>query len=144
MSAGVVSFARGLNDTPKIVALMLSVAWLDIRVGMLLVAAIMAIGGWLNARKVGETMSQKITQMSNGQGFTANLVTSLLVTTASYHGLPVSTTHVSVGSLFGIGTANKSANIKTVLSILLSCVLTLPTAAAISALVYEICKRSGI
>lgn len=137
LSAGVVSFARGLNDTPKIVALMLMVSWLDIKIAMLLVAAVMALGGWLNARKVGETMSQKITKMNHGQGFTANLVTSLLVTTASYHGLPVSTTHVSVGSLFGIGTVTRTANLKTVGSILLSWVLTLPTAAILSAVVYK-------
>jgi inorganic phosphate transporter, PiT family len=140
LSAGVVSFARGLNDTPKIVALMLSLSWLDIRLGMVLVALAMAIGGWLNARKVGETMSQKITKMNHGQGFTANLVTSLLVTTASYHGLPVSTTHVSVGSLFGIGTVTKTANVKTILNILLSWFLTLPTAAILSAIIYYFLK----
>jgi inorganic phosphate transporter, PiT family len=114
------------------------VSWLDIKIAMLLVAAVMALGGWLNARKVGETMSQKITKMNHGQGFTANLVTSLLVTTASYHGLPVSTTHVSVGSLFGIGTVNRTANLKTVGSILLSWVLTLPTAAILSAVTYKV------
>ena len=34
-------------------------------------------------------MSKKITRMNPGQGFTANLVTALLVTTASRFGLPV-------------------------------------------------------
>ena len=57
-------------------------------------------------------MSKKITSMNSGQGFTANLVTGLLVTTASIHGMPVSTTHVSVGSIFGIGTVTKNANYK--------------------------------
>ena len=41
--------------------------------------------------------------LNPGQGFTANLVTSFLVILASRFGVPVSTTHVSVGSLFGIG-----------------------------------------
>ena len=40
-----------------------------------------------------------------GQGFAASLVTAGLVTTASLHSLPVSTTHVSVGSLMGMGPA---------------------------------------
>ena len=48
-------------------------------------------------------MSKKITPLTHGQGFTANLVTSLLVVFASRVGVPVSTTHVSCGALFGIG-----------------------------------------
>jgi PiT family inorganic phosphate transporter len=59
ISAGVVSFAKGLNDTPKIVGLLLIVNFLDIRIGMLSVAIVTAIGGLLNAKKVGETVSKK-------------------------------------------------------------------------------------
>src|SRR6266498_3544066 len=61
LSAGIVSFARGLNDTPKIVALLLLWKTLDIRWGFAAVAGTMAVGGLLNARKVAETMSKKIT-----------------------------------------------------------------------------------
>jgi PiT family inorganic phosphate transporter len=67
---------------------------------------------------------------------TANLTTGLLVTTASLHGLPVSTTHVSVGSIFGIGTYTKKANVKVIRNILLSWVLTLPIAAIVSGIIY--------
>jgi PiT family inorganic phosphate transporter len=136
LSAGVVSFARGLNDTPKIVGLLVVINALDIKWGMIAVAVAMAIGGLLNAKKVGEMMSKKITPMNSGQGFTANLITGLLVTTASIHGMPVSTTHVSVGSIFGIGTVTRKADIKVVRNILLSWLLTLPIAALFSALVY--------
>jgi len=136
ISSGVVSFARGLNDTPKIVGLLLVINAIDIKYGMITVAIAMAIGGLLNARKVGETVSKKITPMDHGQGFTANLITGLLVTTASLHGLPVSTTHVSVGSIFGIGTVTKKANIKVVSNILMSWLLTLPIAALFSAAIY--------
>lgn len=86
----------------------------------------MAIGGVLNARRVAETISRKITPLNQGEGFTANLVTSVLVTTASLHGMPVSTTHVSVGSLFGIGAAKGNINRKVVKEILASWILTLP------------------
>ena len=136
LSAGVVSFARGLNDTPKIVGLLLVVHALDIKYGMLAVAVAMAVGGLLNAKKVGVMMSKKITPMNTGQGFTANLITGLLVTTASVHGLPVSTTHVSVGSIFGIGTVTKQADVKVVGKILTSWLLTLPISALCSAFVY--------
>lgn len=136
LSAGVVSFARGLNDTPKIVGLLVIINTLDIKWGMIAVAITIAMGGLLNAKKVGVTISKKITPMNSGQGFTANLITGLLVTTASIHGLPVSTTHVSVGSIFGIGTATKKADNKMVSKILLSWLLTLPIAALASGLIF--------
>lgn len=134
LSAGAVSFARGLNDTPKIVALLLVATALNIEWGLVAVAAAMAAGGWLNARKVADTMAHKITGMNPGQGFAANLATALLVNTASYHGLPVSTTHVSVGSLLGIGIATRQVKWKPVMRVLLSWMITLPCAAALAAL----------
>jgi PiT family inorganic phosphate transporter len=79
ISAGIVSFARGLNDTPKIVGLLIVINAMDIKWGMIAVAIAMAAGGLINAKKVGEMMSKKITPMNSGQGFTANLVTGLLV-----------------------------------------------------------------
>ena len=103
---------------------------------MFAVALTMAIGGLLNAKRVGETVSNKITPMNSGQGFTANLITGLLVTTASVHGMPVSTTHVSVGSIFGIGTVTRQGNLTVIRQILLSWVLTLPVAAVCSACIY--------
>ncbi|MBL7993917.1 anion permease [bacterium] len=136
VSAGIVCFARGLNDTPKMAGLLLLAGVLSPNQNIIFITVAVLLGGWLNARKVAETMSKKITAMNDGQGFTANLVTSLLVTTASFHGLPVSTTHVSVGSLFGIGAATGDANRKVIRDILFSWLLTLPVAAVISATVY--------
>lgn len=137
ISAGSVSFARGLNDTPKIVALLLVIKTLDIKWGMSAVAVGMAIGGLLSARKVAITMSRKITSMTHGQGFVANFVTSLLVILASRIGLPVSTTHVSCGSLFGIGLVTGQADTGVILKILWSWILTLPIAAILGAVIYK-------
>ena len=95
-----------------------------------------ALGGLLNARRVAETMSNKITDLNHGQGFSANLVTGFLVIFASNLGVPVSTTHVSVGSIFGIGLVTGKRNTKVIGSILLSWVITLPVAMAFSALAY--------
>jgi inorganic phosphate transporter, PiT family len=138
LSSGIVSFARGLNDTPKIAGMLLVLSAFNISFGMLMIAVMMALGGIIYAKKVGLTMSTKITPMNHGQGFSANLVTGSLVTLASIYGLPVSTTHVSVGSIFGIGLLNGNANSKTILKILLSWVLTLPVAALCSGLVYSL------
>lgn len=136
LSAGVVSFARGLNDTPKIVALLLTVAVLDVEGAVLAVASAMALGGLLSARRVAETMSHRITAMNHGQGFAANLATGILVVLASTNGLPVSTTHVSVGSLFGIGVTARTANGPMMAAIALSWLLTLPCAALLGGLAY--------
>jgi PiT family inorganic phosphate transporter len=144
LSGGAVGFARGLNDTPKIVALMLAAEALPAVWGLSLVAVVMAVGGVLNARRVAETMSKKITRMNPGQGFTANLVTSVLVAGASRLGLPVSTTHVSVGAIFGLGVVNGAARWHIVLSILLAWVTTLPIAAGLAAVVYLALSAAGI
>lgn len=136
LSAGTVSFARGLNDTPKIVGLLLVVEALHIQLGILAIATAMALGGLLNARRVAITMSRKIARMNDGQALTANLVTGLLVILASRYGLPVSTTHVSVGAISGIGLVNGSANRGLMGGILASWLLTLPIAAAMGALTY--------
>jgi len=136
LSAGAVSFARGLNDTPKIAALLIVVQFVNIKFAWVLVAVAIAIGGILNARKVAEKMSNEITSMNSGQAFSANLGTAIIVIFASSFGVPVSTTHVSVGSLFGIGLLTKQVNFKVVLSILLSWLITLPCAAIIAGLTF--------
>ena len=135
-SAGVVCYARGLNDTPKIVAILIAMNALEIKTGLFLVGIAMALGGILNARSVAETMSKKITPMTHGQGFTANITTGFLVIVASRLGVPVSTTHVSVGSISGIGLLTGKADKKLLSGILLSWLLTLPIAAFISAIIY--------
>ena len=135
-SAGVVGFARGLNDTPKIAALLLGVAAVDSHANMMLVACAIAIGGALGARRVAETMSCRITAIGRGQGLAANVATSLLVIAASVFGLPVSTTHVSVGALSGIGIATRQAHLDVIFAILSSWLLTLPCAAVLGATTY--------
>ncbi len=136
LSAGAVSFARGLNDTPKIVALGLAGGALNLQWSIGLVAVVMALGGILNARKVAETVSKRITALDADQGFLANLVTSVLVIFASKWGLPVSTTHVSCGALFGIGAASGQAGWAVIRTILLAWILTLPFAAVSAGSIY--------
>ena len=140
LTAGLVSFARGLNDTPKIAGLLLLAQHLTADLKFVLIATVMAIGGLLNARKVATTMSTGITGMNCGQGFAANLTTGALVTAASVFSLPVSTTHVSVGAIFGIGAVTGQANTSTIKKILLAWIITLPTAAILSALAYAVAR----
>lgn len=133
LSAGAISFARGLNDTPKVAALMIGLSWLSHWSAILIVGVGIAVGGVLMVYRIAETMSQKITEMNEGQAFSANAVTAFLVIIASKWGVPVSTTHVSCGSLFGIGVATGRGHWKMIATILAAWVTTLPCAALIGA-----------
>lgn len=134
ISAALVSFARGVNDTPKIVALVLMTApLLHGGAAFVAVGLVIAAGGLLGARRVAQTLSLRITAMNPGQGFTANLITSTLVLAASPLGLPLSTTHVSCGALFGIGAVTGQARWNTIAGIGLAWVVTLPLAALLGA-----------
>lgn len=136
LSTGAASFARGLNDTPKMVALLLVVPGFDIRWGFAAIAVTIAAGGLLDAKRVAETLGKRITAMDPGQGFAASLVTAGLVTTASLHSLPVSTTHVSVGSLLGMGATTGQAKWRMVGEILIAWVSTVPCGAILAAIAY--------
>jgi len=133
LAAGAVCFARSLNDTPKIVALLIAAKAVSPQVGLPLVGVAMAAGGLVGARRVAETMARKITPLNAGQGFVASLTTAGLVIAASWFGLPVSTTHVATGGIFGIGAVTRQARPNTVIAILTAWVTTLPLGAALGA-----------
>ena len=95
-TAGTVGFARGLQDTAKITGLLVgagvvalsdptSLIW-----GIVLVSVCMAAGGYFGAKRIADTLGNKIADMNAGQGFTANLVTSILVTGSALFGWGVS------------------------------------------------------
>jgi len=144
LSAGLMSFSRGLNDTPKIAALLLGVSVGPTR-GWAIggIALAMAVGGMLGARRVSRTLSERITPIDPVQGFSANLITALLVAGASQFGMPVSTTHVSCGSLFGIGLLHRNTtDWRLVGQILLAWGITLPLAALLGAVIYRLLEIS--
>ena len=132
LSAMTICFARGVNDTPKLTALLLAAQILQPTTSIAVIGLAMAGGGLLFAKRVARTMSQRITKMNHTQGLTANLITASLVLVASKFGFPVSTTHVSVGSIVGVGVGvgagAKTLNWKTLHNILLSWIGTLPLA----------------
>lgn len=140
--AGAVGFARGLNDTPKIAALLLPIALLDGHAAAAVVAVAMLTGGLVGARQVAKTMSDRITRLDTGTGLAASLTTALLVTTASFNGLPVSTTHVSVGALAGAGASGGQGGVdrKVMKGIVWSWLVTLPIGAVFGALLYAVVR----
>jgi len=87
----------------------------------------------IQSRRVAETMSRRITDLNTGQGLTANLVTAALVLGASSFGVPVFTTHVSCGAIFGIGAVNGKRHWKVITMILVTRLTTLPLGLALGA-----------
>jgi PiT family inorganic phosphate transporter len=141
LNAGAVCFARAVNDTPKIAALLFGVAAMGGSLttpGLGAVALAMAAGGWFHSRKVAETMSRHITKLNTGQGLTANLMTAFLVLGASRMGIPVSTTHVSCGAIFGIGLVNGEREWSTIGKIAATWLTTLPLGFALGFALYSV------
>lgn len=137
-SAATICFARSVNDTPKLAGLMVVANGSNPTVSLLAIAIAVAVGGLLLSRRVAETMSQKITPLTPSQGLAANLTTAALVLAASFKSLPVSTTHVSVGAITGVGASAGTLSLGTVRSILLSWVGTLPLAGVIAFIVMSV------
>jgi inorganic phosphate transporter, PiT family len=131
-SAVTICFARALNDTPKLAALLFAAQFTNQKLPIALVGLFMVFGGLVFAKKVATTMSQKVTRLDDVQGLTANLVTATLVLLASKFGLPVSTTHVSVGAIAGVGASAGTLNWQALRGILLSWLATLPLALVIA------------
>ena len=133
-----ICFARGVNDTPKLTALLVAAHILNAQASIAAIGVAMAVGGILFGRQVAETMSQRVTRMDHAQGLAANLITAALVLFASKLGMPVSTTHVAVGSIAGVGASAKTLNWRALRNILLSWVATLPLALVIAAGVFQL------
>lgn len=147
LSSGAVSFARGLNDVPKIAALLIlalpglglspaeTTAW---AVGT--VTAAMVAGSLWGGLRVAQVLAYRVAKLDAGRGLAANVGTALLVLAASPLGLPVSTTHISTGSLMGVRFADRStpAQADALKAILIAWLVTLPVAALIGAAVSRV------
>lgn len=146
ISSALISFARALNDTPKIVAILFAssiFAESNMKSAFLLAALFMGLGSYLKGARVTETLSKKITAMDRHDGVIANLCTAFLVVFASKFGMPVSTTHVSSGSIIGIGLRRSGSmvNKKLIYEMLLAWTVTLPAAGIISGIAYMVLNQ---
>lgn len=148
VSACFVAFAHGANDVSNAVgpvAAIFSVFdptlegkipyWLLAFGG---VSIIIGLATW--GFRVIETVGKKITELSPAKGFAAEFSTAFVVLFASKVGLPISTTHALVGSVFGVGLVQgaQSLNLTVFKGILVSWITTLPLCAVVSSLVYQL------
>ncbi|MEW6270164.1 MAG: inorganic phosphate transporter [Thermodesulfobacteriota bacterium] len=132
LSAGLIGFARGLNDTPKVLGLLLGASVLAPETGVVAITAAMAAGGIVGGRRVTETLARRITEVAPAPGLAANLTTSVLVIGASQLGLPVSTTHVSTGAIVGVGHGAGRLDWGTIGGIAAAWLVTLPLGALLA------------
>jgi PiT family inorganic phosphate transporter len=157
-SALAVSFARGLNDVPKIAAFVLLAAGFvqfaapatgavatraaslaPAFAASLAVSLAMGAGGYLGGRRILAVLANRVARLDSASGLAANLGTSALVLAATPLGLPVSTTHVSTGALVGVRwrcNARPAAG-DALAAILFGWVVTLPVAALVAAAVVK-------
>lgn len=150
VSASLMAFSHGSNDAQKamgIIAMaLLSGGYIDtleIPIWVKMACATsMALGTSAGGWRIISTMGTKIFKMESINGFAADLNSSLVIFTATFLHLPVSTTHVVSGSIMGIGSAERVRAVHwgVARSMLLAWVITIPTSALISAIIYSIMK----
>ncbi|NEI68965.1 inorganic phosphate transporter [Rhizobium lusitanum] len=98
----------------------------------------MALGTLLGGWRIVHTMGSKITRLNPMQGFCAETGGALTLFAATWLGIPVSTTHTITGAIIGVGAARRVSAVRWGIAgnIVIAWVITLPAAAAMSALCY--------
>ena len=100
---------------------------------MLTAGVALIVGLWFVGRFVIKTVGSGLTEMHPASGFAAELAAAGIVMLASVMGLPVSSTHILIGAVLGVGIVNKAANWKLMKPIALAWVITVPVAALLGA-----------
>lgn len=147
-SAATVALSHGLNDAQKsmgIITLGLFASGIieapKIPLWVILSCALMmGLGTASGGFRIIRTMGFKITRLEPLQGFAAELGASCVILAASFLGMPVSSTHMIVGSITGVGAAKgkKSVQWKTGYTMIIAWILTLPGAGLVAAGAYKL------
>lgn len=109
---------------------------------MLTFGVALVVGLWFVGRRVIQTVGENLTQLHPASGFSAELSAAAVVMGASVLGLPVSSTHILIGAVLGVGMVNRSTNWKLMKPIALAWVITLPAAALIGAFAVQILRSA--
>lgn len=147
ISSAAYSLSHGLNDAQKtmgiITVLLYSTGYLSgefevphwVAISCYIAIALGTLsGGW----KIIETMGSRITKLSQHQGFSASLGGSIMVFSASWLGIPVSTTHTITGSIIGAGTARRASAVRwgVARQVVIAWVITIPASGIVAAIFY--------
>lgn len=146
LSAAVMAFSHGSNDAQKCMGIitlaLLSGGYIgELEVPFLVkiacafaMCAGTSVGGWRIIRTVGN----KIFRLEPVNGLAADINSALTIFTATFLHLPVSTTHVVTGSIMGVGWAKRfrAVHWNVAYSMVGAWIMTIPSTAAVGALVY--------
>ena len=154
VSASLYSLGHGGNDAQKtmgIIAALLMAHGMGPTSGefhvplwvVLSCQAAMGLGTLFGGWRIVHTMGSKITKLSPMQGFCAETGGAITLFAATSLGVPVSTTHTITGSIVGVGAARRVSAVRWGVArrIVVAWVITLPAAAAISAVTYWLAGR---
>ena len=88
--------------------------------------------------KVMKTIGTRITELTPSRGYCATLAAAATVVLASRTGLPVSTTHIAVGAVIGVGLARGigAIDVRVIGGIVMSWIVTLPVGGVLAALIF--------
>lgn len=99
------------------------------------------VGLWFVGKEVIATVGTNLTKIHPASGFSAELSAASVVMLASVLGIPVSSTHILIGAVLGIGVVNKNANWGLMKPILLAWIITIPAAAVLSSVGFMIFRN---
>ena len=96
------------------------------------------MGGW----RIVHTMGSKITRLTPHQGFCAETGGAIMLFSATWLGIPVSTTHTITGCIMGVGAARRASAVRWGVAgnIVIAWIVTLPASAAIAAAFYGVTR----
>jgi PiT family inorganic phosphate transporter len=102
--------------------------------------AAMALGTLSGGWRIVHTMGSRITRLSPMQGFCAETGGAITLFTATYLGVPVSTTHTITGAIVGVGAARRTSAVRwgVARGIVVAWVITMPMAGIVAALLYAV------
>ncbi|MFN7943175.1 MAG: inorganic phosphate transporter [Thermoanaerobaculia bacterium] len=150
-SAALYSLGHGGNDAQKtmgiITGLLVTTGRLkDFAVPLWVILAshaAIALGTLFGGWRIVHTMGSKITKLQPMGGFSAETAGAITLIGATFAGIPVSTTHTITGAIMGVGATKRLSAVKWGVAgrIVWAWVLTIPIAAAVSALVFPLLVR---
>ncbi|WP_096019555.1 inorganic phosphate transporter [Campylobacter lanienae] len=110
-------------------------------VAMVTFGVALVVGLWFLGKEVITTVGSKLTEILPTTGFSAELSASIVILIATKMGLPISSTHVLIGAVLGIGLYNRNANWGMLKPIGLAWIITLPVAMIGSAIGFVIITK---
>ncbi|MBC3767242.1 inorganic phosphate transporter [Neptunicella marina] len=107
-------------------------------IAMMTFGVALIVGLWFIGKEVIQTVGHNLTKMHPSSGFSAELAAATVVMVATMLGLPVSSTHILIGAVLGVGMVNQQTNWSLMKPIGLAWIITLPAAGLLSALVFNV------